>query len=171
MVQPAPPDSLRLRFRPVEPGDFDFIFQLQSNADLMRYIRTPETDPGVVRERMEMWRKYAEQNPGMGAFIMYAKDSGEKIGNCVLRHVDYLPGNDLELGYLLLQDYWGKGFATEAARSLAGYAFSQFDVPKVVAVVDPENLASRNVLVKCGFRLVGRRFIYNSDNLEFVLER
>lgn len=166
-----PPESARLRFRSVEPDDFDFIFHLQGDTDLMRYIRPPEKDPEVVRERMNMWQKYTQLNPGLGTYIMSLKESGEVIGNCVLRHMDYLPGNDLELGYVLLREYWKRGFATETAQALAAYAFSRFDVPKVVAVVDPENLASQNVLLKCGFRKVGRRFIYNSDNLEFVLER
>lgn len=165
------PDTPRIRFSPVAPDDFDFIHRLQNDPVIMRYIRPPEPDPEVIQKRIAMYLEYAENNPGLGVFISRWKETGQPVGNCVVRHVDYQPGNDLEVGYLLIQEYWGQGLATEITRTLAQYAFDQFDVPKVVAVTDPDNKASQNVLLKCGFRLVGKRFIYDSDNLEFVLER
>ncbi len=159
----------RLLIRPLTMDDFDFYFKLQSDAEMMRYIRPPESDPEVVKARMATFEKYAAENPGLGSFVGALKTTGQLVSTSVLRHIDYQPGNDLELGYLVVRELWGQGLATEIAQSLAHYAFQNFGVDQVTAVVDPDNEPSQRVLLKCGFQLVGRRFIYDSDTLEFVL--
>ena len=60
-----------------------------------------------------------------------------------------------ELGYWLGVDYWGLGFATEAARAVIDFAFEEFDIAQVVAGARVANPASRNVLEKCGFQWTG----------------
>lgn len=164
-------ETPRLRIRQLTDDDFDFYFNLQSDAEVMRYIRPPEPDPEAVKARIAMLYQYAQDNPGLGSLVAEWKETGQLVASCVIRHVDFQPGNELELGYVIVPEFWGRGLATEIAEHLARYAFGQFGVDKVVAVVDPDNLPSQNVLRKCGFRHVGRRFIYGSDNFEFVLER
>ena len=160
----------RLHIRPLTLADFDFYFSLQRDAELMRHIRPPETDQEVVKARMETMLKYAAENPGLGPIVAELNTTGQVVGSGVLRHIDYQPGQELELGYLVVREFWGQGFATEITQGLARFAFENFGVDQVTAVVAPENMASQQVLLKSGFRLVGRRFIYDSDNLEFVLD-
>lgn len=159
----------RLYLQLVSHDDFDFIYQLHSDPETMRYIRPPETDRAVIKERIDMLMKYARENPGLGSVVAFWKGTGEPVANAVLRHVDYQPENDLELGYVIAPAFRGMGLATEIAQGIATYAFKRFAVPNVVAVTDPENLASQKVLLKCGFRLKGRRVIYGSECLEFEL--
>lgn len=162
-------ETPRLQLRLLSHDDFDFYYQLQSDPETMRYIRPPETDPKVVRERIDTLLKYAQEHPGLGSMIAFLEETGEPVATAVLRHVDYQPENDLELGYVIAPGFRGLGLATEIAQSIAAYAFKRFAVPKVVAVTDPENLVSQKVLLKCGFRLKGRRVIYGSECLEFEL--
>lgn len=169
MFKPITTD--RLILRPTSDADFDFIYRIQSDGEMMRYIRAPVSDPEIVRERMAQWSQYAENNPGLGAGVAVWKDSGVPAGTFVVRHVEYQPGNDLEIGYLIVPENWGRGLATEIAGALVDYIFAGFDVPRIVAVVDPENIPSQRVLQKCGFQIRGRRFIYDSDNLELILDR
>lgn len=164
-------ESDRLYIRYLSMADFDFYYTLQSDPDTMRYIRPPELDAEVVRTRIVTLLHYAEDHPGLGSMIACWSDTAEPVATCVLRHVDYQPENDLELGYVIAPDFRGRGLATEIARALAAYAFERFDVPQVVAVTDPDNLPSQKVLLKCGFEPKGRRFIYGSECLEFVLLR
>ncbi|MCB0543727.1 MAG: GNAT family N-acetyltransferase [Saprospiraceae bacterium] len=159
----------RLLIRPAVADDFELVFRMQQDPEVMRYIRPPETDPEVVRGRMAMWLKYNEQNPGLGVFICLWKDTGEPAGNCVFRHVEYLPGNDLEVGYLILRPFWGQGLATEIVGALVRCAFEEMKAPKLLAYVDPENAASQRVLQKNGFLLVGNKQIYGTENFEFEL--
>lgn len=135
----------------------------------MRYIRPPEQDPEVVKGRIETFEKYAAENPGLGSLVGTLKTTGQFVSTAVLRHIEYQPGNELELGYLIVRDFWGQGLATEITQGIARYAFEHFGVEHIKAVVAPENLASQQVLLKSGFQPIGRRFIYDSDNLEFVL--
>ena len=60
-----------------------------------------------------------------------------------------------ELGYWLGAPYWGRGFATEAARALIGYAFGELDHEFLQAGARVSNPASRRVLEKCGFQWTG----------------
>lgn len=151
--------------------DFDFYYRLQNDAEIMRFIRPPEPDMEIVRERIRTLEQYAQDNPGLGSMIAFWKETAEPVATCVLRHVDYQPENELELGYIIVPEFQGRGLATEIAQALAAFAFSRFAAPKVVAVTAPENYPSQNVLRKCGFQLSGQRFIYGSDCLEFVLMR
>lgn len=162
-------ETSRLNLRFVSHDDFEFVYQLQSDPETMRYIRPPETDRAVVKERIDMLMKYARENPGLGSMVAFWKETGAPVATAVLRHVDYQPENDLELGYVIAPGFRGLGLATEIAQGIATYAFKRFAVPNVVAVTDPENLASQKVLLKCGFRLKGRRVIYGSECLEFEL--
>lgn len=164
-------ETPRLQLRLLSQSDFDFYYELQSDPDTMRFIRPPEPDKAVVQERIDTLIKYAQEHAGLGSLIAFRKESLEPVATAVLRHVDYLPENDLELGYVIDPRFRGMGLATEIARGIAAYAFQRFPVPKVVAVTDPENLVSQKVLLKCGFRQKGHRFIYGSDCLEFELER
>jgi RimJ/RimL family protein N-acetyltransferase len=60
-----------------------------------------------------------------------------------------------ELGYWLGVDYWGQGFATEAARALIDFTFEEFDIPLIRSGARVANPASRNILEKCGFQWCG----------------
>ena len=161
----------RLALRPFSPtGDFDFYFHLQSDPEVMRYIRAPEPDPEVVRARLMAQYEYAQKHPGLGSMVAAWKEQPEPLAIGVLRHLEYNPENDLELGYIIAPPFQGMGLATEIARALADYAFDHFGAPRVTAVTDPENAASQHVLRKCGFRETGLRKIYEAECLMFVLD-
>ncbi|MBK8965140.1 MAG: GNAT family N-acetyltransferase [Saprospiraceae bacterium] len=161
-------ETTRLRIRPLTMADFDFFYSMQSDPEMMRFIRPPETDPAVIKSRIETMENYAAENPGLGTFLGVHKPDGSIAALCVLRHLEYQPGNDLEVGYLIARNYWGQGLATELTQALTEYGFGHFGVDLLKAVVDPENLASQKVLLKCGFAPAGKRMIYDSENLEFV---
>ena len=145
----------RLHLRPTAETDFAHTFRLQSNPDVMRFIRPATDDQALVRERMTALMQYREDNPGLGGFVVELLENQQYIGNAILRHVEYKPGNDLEVGYALLPDCWGKGYATEITRALVAYAQENFGARRLVAFTAPENTASNHVLEKCGFRNVG----------------
>lgn len=164
------PETPRLRLAFVNHDDFDDIWRLQSDPDVMRYIRTAETDPEVVRQRIERYLTYQAANPGLGVVSMRRKPDGAFAGYGVLRHVDFEPGRDLEVGYTIAPESAGRGLATELTRALVRYAFERFQAPRVVAFTDPENLASQNVLRKCGFHYAGVETVYSDNDSFFVLK-
>jgi RimJ/RimL family protein N-acetyltransferase len=69
--------------------------------------------------------------------------------------VDWREVETPELGYWLGVEYWGQGFATEAARAAIDFTFEAFDVEQLISGTRVANPASRNILEKCGFQWSG----------------
>jgi predicted acetyltransferase len=82
----------------------------------------------------------------------------------------YLGMNDqqseIEVGYALHKQYWNNGYATELARAFLEWGFRHLSVDKFVAILRPENAASRRVLEKSGMRYAGM-FDYNNKQVAF----
>ena len=77
------------------------------------------------------------------------KQTMEVIGWCGLGPLEFAEC-EIELYFVVGQDHWGRGLATEAGRALLGYAFEDLGLKRVVAVVDPRNRASIRVVHKLG---------------------
>lgn len=75
---------------------------------------------------------------------------GRVAGRCVLRHLDVQGTDEVELGYGLHSQYWGRGLATEVARELLRLGLEELRRPSIVAVTRHDNLGSQRVLVKTG---------------------
>lgn len=58
------------------------------------------------------------------------------------------------MGYRFLPKYWGQGFATEVAKASINYGFEKLNLKAIYAITDVENLASRHVLLKAGFKAI-----------------
>ncbi|OIQ66787.1 putative succinyl-CoA transferasec [mine drainage metagenome] len=69
--------------------------------------------------------------------------------------VDWRAPETPELGYWLGVEYWGQGFATEAARAVIDFTFEEFDAKQLISGARVANPASRNILEKCGFQWSG----------------
>lgn len=75
---------------------------------------------------------------------------------------------ELELGYIVLPELWGQGFATEMGDAVANHAFTSLGLGELVAFTKPDNVASRRVMEKVGFRY-DRDFV--EDDERHVLYR
>ena len=120
---------------------------------------------------MDAWLRYMDENPGLGVWVGLLNATQQPIATGVLRHLEYTPGQALEVGYLVQREHRGMGIATEITQMLTSYAFANFPDDQVLAVTSPENLASQKVLIKCGFKSVGEREIYGDVCMEFALAR
>jgi RimJ/RimL family protein N-acetyltransferase len=69
--------------------------------------------------------------------------------------IDWREPDAPELGFWLGVEYWGQGFATEAARAVIDFTFEEFDVERLAAGARVSNPSSRNILEKCGFQWSG----------------
>ena len=84
---------------------------------------------------------------------VWERATGELVGDASL-HYDTTFGA-WELSYGFRRDRWGRGYASEAAQAWVRHGFEEMGIEKIVADVEPENLASARVLEKCGFARVG----------------
>lgn len=146
----------RLTLRRLEPDDAAFIARLVNEPSFLANIG----DRGV--RNVEDARRYLEAGPlamydrfGFGLWRVIRRADGASIGMCGLLKRDNLP--DVDLGYAYLPEYWGQGYALEAAAATLQHAARKFGLKRVIAVVSPGNDASIHVLEKAGMRFEGRR--------------
>jgi len=147
------PETPRLIFRELQAEDAASMFELDSNAEVHRYLgNTPVQSKEESEKVIQFIRKQYVDN-GVGRWALIEKESGEFVGWAGLKlmkeeingHSDFY-----DLGYRLIPRYWGKGYATEAGKALVKYAFETLKVKNVFAIVDAENAASIKVLQKAG---------------------
>jgi ribosomal-protein-alanine N-acetyltransferase len=157
----------RLRLRPVAADDLDHFAALYGDPDVMRFIgqRVPMTRE-QTRERLDFmldhWRRH-----GFGMWSLFLKDGGAFVGRCGMRYMDNTI--EVELGYTLARAHWGQGLATEASRAVLRYAFAVLRLDRIVALADPENTASVNVMKKVGMTFERSGHFYDSDCVLYAI--
>lgn len=157
-VIPAP--TARLRFREMTEEDLDAMAELLGDAEVMRYYPRPRT-----REEARAWidwnrRNYAQH--GYGLWILETHD-GEFVGDCGLTWQPVGERQVLEVGYHVLPAHQGRGYATEAARACLQLATVEIGEEHVVAIVHPDNTASRRVAERIGMREEQRTEVHGRD--------
>lgn len=176
-------ESGRLFLRPLAESDLEIAIEILTDPDVMRYIGRTITEDQVAEEMETSMRRGAGGAIGIWCVIDRAKE--EKLGTVILlplpieqEDTDWslvggldLPDCEVEIGYLLKRSAWGQGFATEAAGRLLRLAFEETELDEVVAVTDPENRASQNVLRKIGLIDEGTRRAYAADCPGFRITR
>jgi len=87
---------------------------------------------------------------GFGMWMLRDRASSGVIGRAILRHLDVGGVDEVEVGYGLMPECWGRGLATEIARACVGIGFEQLRLPSIVAITTPANVASQRVMRKAG---------------------
>ncbi len=105
------------------------------------------------RVQMERWvRRNLEHQEryGYGLFAVVLRETGLVIGDCGYERMELDGESEVELGYDLRSDHWGRGLATEAAAAVRDYAFGVLELPGLVSLIRRGNVASRRVAEKIG---------------------
>ena len=142
----------RLRFRPWMEDDLPLALQLWRDPRVTQHLGgdfTPEGIAARLHAEIALQREHRVQY-----WPIFLIEDGAFVGVCGLR-----PYRDiLELGYHLRPDFWGRGFASEAAEAVIKYAFYTLGLPALFAGHSPENHVSKHVLEKLGFRYTHDEF-------------
>ncbi|HEU4977007.1 MAG TPA: GNAT family N-acetyltransferase [Baekduia sp.] len=159
-----PPDVLpiltpRLRLRALRADDLDALTGVYTHPLVARWIGA-HTREDVARE---IGLHVAHQSAtGWSFWAVEDRESGRLLGDCGLQPLEQR-GPEVELGYDLHPDAWGRGLATEAARAVMAAAFGPLRLDRVVAVVKPDHVASQRVLEKAGLERAGVRAAYGEE--------
>lgn len=158
----------RMVLRPFEPGDLDDLAALYADADVMRYVGHGPVDRERSAVALHRMLLHASQH-GYGMWALRARPAEQFIGRCGLQHVQ--DSHEIELGYTLAKRAWGRGLATEATREVLRHAFLDLRLPRVIAVAEPENVASFRVMEKVGMHRVGPAVYYGTEVTLFEMVR
>ncbi len=142
-------ETARLRLRPFVPEDFDDLFRLYSDPEVMRYVgkgvRTREETEASLAKIMGHWSQL-----GFGLWAAHDKQSGSFVGRCGLQPL--ADTGEVELGYAFHREFWGRGLATEGSAAAVRFGFETLKLSRIVAIAVPHNCASRRVMEKVGMK-------------------
>ncbi len=144
-------ETERLLLREFVPDDTNALAAVISDPETMRFYPQPRDRAGV-----EKWIEHNRQryrDDGHGLWAMVLKSSGEVVGDCGLARQTVDDTDEIEIGYHVRRDLWGRGLAPEAAAACCDYGFEHLNAEHLVALIRPENLPSRRVAEKVGLSL------------------
>ena len=137
----------RLRAERLTAGHFDDIRAMDGDAQYMALLGGTRDVAGTrayMERNLKHWDDY-----GFGLWVLRDAE-GRVAGRCVLRHLDVEGRDEVELGYGLHAQYWGRGLATEVARELLRMRRHELGRPSIVAITRSVNVGSQRVLEKAG---------------------
>lgn len=150
-------ETERLFLRCFTEDDGDFLFDLDSDPDVMRFITggLATSQAEIETDVLPNFLRWHERSEKFGYFAAVEKATGDFLGWFEFRP----PGNrdddkSVELGYRLRGSAWGKGYATEGSRALIRKGFTELGVRRVFAEAMAVNHASRRVMEKAGLSYV-----------------
>ena len=142
-------ETTRLRLRSFRLTDRDRLASLLCDAEVMRFSVSGPKPYEDVAEDLADW--IDSQRPGAPArWAVTARPHDELVGFCGFSHHPVAGEFVWELGFRLLPECWGQGFATEAAAACRDWFFRNTHHKKFVLMIDAANLASRRVAQKIG---------------------
>lgn len=155
MLEPTYPlRTERLDLRPYQADDLEFLYRLQSDPEVTRYLYFAPRTHGEVRENLDVKRARRVLRGEGEALQLVAvlRETGDRVGEATLGwHCERHLGG--EVGYLVHPDHRGHGYATEMAAEMLRLAFEDFGWHRVIGRLDARNTASAGVLERLGMRL------------------
>lgn len=143
-------ETEHLDLRAWQESDTEPFIEMNSNEEVMRYFVKPyskEESEAMLTRIKDHFTQH-----GYGFFAVEHRDSEQFMGFVGLNNVHYeTPFTPcVEIGWRLLPQFWGKGYATEAASALLDFGFQYLKLKEIVAFTTESNLASRKVMEKIG---------------------
>lgn len=155
----ADQETERLLFRKLEYSDFEqWLTLFDDNTAKMLGMEEFKTD----KERCEKWFEWTferyEKNLG-GQNVLISKESNQLVGQCGLLV------REIEISYSILQKFRGKGYAAEGVKKCKDFAFENNFHDRLVSIIIPENLPSKNVALNNKMKFV-KQIDYNQRKMD-----
>ena len=162
-------ETERLTLRPFREEDVRAFFELAQDPDVVRFVSDRQ-----IPTLLETWRLVAAwlghwAMRGYGQWAIEERASGRLIGRTGIINPADWPGP--EVGYLLGRDWWGHGYATEAAQAAMGWGFREIGFADLLSLIDPANVASIAVATRLGESLRGETELMGHNLLVYGLSR
>ena len=156
----------RLKFRQLEDSDFENWLELFNDDETAQLLGM--TEYKSPRERCEKWFEWTfdryENNLG-GQNVLISKEDNKLIGQCGLLVREVENNFELEVAYSILPEYRMKGFAIESAKKCRDFAFENNFHERLVSIIIPENVNSKNVALKNAMNF-NRKIEYSNKQMD-----
>jgi RimJ/RimL family protein N-acetyltransferase len=146
--------TARLTLRQFREADIDAYAAMSQDAEVMRYL----SGDGGLLSRADAWRQMAIflghwQLRGYGTWAVEERTTRLFVGRVGLHNPEGWP--DRELGWTIARPFWGKGYASEAARASIHHAFGTLGWTHLVSLIHPDNHRSARLAERLGYRVHG----------------
>lgn len=154
--------------REILGNDFEFLLEMMSDPEVMRYYPKPSTAK-EVHELIDRMRTCYRRD-GFGLWLVVHREAGYPLGRVGLVRQQVNGVDEVEVGYMIHRPFWRQGLATETATAVRDYAFRDLRLPRVISLIRPENAASRGVARKLGMEVRGRWQHAGLEHLVFAVD-
>jgi [ribosomal protein S5]-alanine N-acetyltransferase len=159
----------RLTLKPFAESDLDVVERIFVNKFVRRYLFDDEIiERGQIEEFINISNQTFSKKK-YGLWLIVLNESQVIIGVTGLWH--FFEEQQPQLLYALLPEYAGEGFATEAARKIVEYSFSELDFEHLDASCDAPNFDSQKVAQRLGMKKIREESINESPTVFFRLEK
>lgn len=143
----------RLVLRRIGEGDAAAHFDLLNTPAMMEHLGGPLELHEIEAKHAKAMASFARE--GFGFMLVVEKATGELVGHCGLKRVDHAHARnigDFEIGWLIRDDRWRRGYASEAMRAVMDWAFRTHQAPHLVALTAQRNVPSWRLMEKLGMQ-------------------
>lgn len=140
-----------LLLREITHRDSDELASILCDAETMKFYPRPLDLSEIAGWIDRVLGRYALHGHGLWAVIL--KSERRLIGDCGLMIQEVEGVDELEVGYQFNRHYWGRGYATEAARACMDYASDILGRSRIISMIRPENVPSRRVAERNGLSI------------------
>lgn len=160
----------KLVYKKYQATDSQDYYPLVKDSAVMRYISGKGLTQEEAASKFELILQINEQTEDMGYFKIMDSASSQQIGECKLVY-NSEDATLFEIGYLLKSSYWKQGLGTRICQEMLDLATKIDPNRTVIALIDPQNKASRSLLAKFNFQSI---FVGIADGIpteKLILER
>lgn len=154
-------ETSRLLLRHLVNDDFDELFALYRDPEIRKYFPEGTLSKEETKEELEWHMHGHPRHPELGLWATVHRETGRFIGRCGLLPWEIDGRLEIEIAYLLDKSFWRQGLATEAARGIMEYGFETLKFPRLICLIDPDNIASQRVAER-----IGMTFERKADGIE-----
>lgn len=156
-------ESERLLIRPTLEEDAELIYQLMNTPKFIKFVGDRQINSIRDAEKYIQIKMLPQLNTlGYSSYSLIKKADGSKIGTCGLYNRDGVDG--IDIGFGLLPQYEGFGYAYESAHRILKAAFEEFEIEEIKAITSKENISSQRLLEKLGLEMTGTTTLPNEDH-------
>ncbi len=140
--------TARLEAERITPSHLAGLIEFHRDPDVMVElggIRDEEQTSQYLSRNLEHWVEH-----GFGVWVLRERAGSELIGRAILRYLPVQGTSEIEIGFALYPQFWGRGLATEVAETCTALAWRELGATSLVGVTTPVNRASQRVLLKIG---------------------
>ena len=160
-------ETSRLILRDIELFDAQDLLEMDLDERVTKYTgQNPIVNIDEANDVVQFILSQYAKN-GVGRWAVIEKKSGDFLGWTGLKFHSEMENNHIDfydLGYRFKFQHWNKGFATEASMACVKFGFEQLNLKEIFAMVHPENLASMQVALNCGFKFIET---FTSENTQW----